>query len=84
MDREIGFLNECKGELHEVPSDTPIYRRPFSGLLERNQSAKENTSNETKHDFKFEEKLYDKIIPNDIKNGNNWVGNELSGMDAVA
>ena len=73
MDREIGFVNECQFELHEVPSGIAIYGRSFSGLLERAQPAKENTSNETKavnvsfgrkHDVDLNEKLLDKIIPN--------------------
>ena len=30
------------------------------------------------------EKLLDKIIPNDTENCNDWLGNRTSGMDAVA
>ena len=37
-----------------------------------------------KHDVELEEKLLDKIIPNDRENCNNWLGNGNSGMDAVA
>ena len=37
-----------------------------------------------KHDVELNEKLLDKIIPNDSENCNNWLGNGNSGMDAVA
>ena len=37
-----------------------------------------------KHDFELKEERYDKTIPNDTKNGSNWLGNGKSGMDAVA
>ena len=93
LDREIGFVNKCQIELHEVPRGKAIYRRNFSGLLERNQPSEENARNETKavnvsfwrkHDVELKEKLLDKIIPNDRENFNNWLGNGNSGMDAVA
>ena len=93
LDREIGFVNECQIELHEVPRGKAIYRRPFVGLLEQDKPAEENASNETKsvnvlfgrkHDVGLNEKLLDKIIPNDSENCNNWLGNGNSGMDAVA
>ena len=93
LDREIGFVNKCQIELHEVPRGKAIYRRNFSGLLERNQSSEENARNETKavnvsfgrkHDVGWKEKLLDKIIPNDSENCNNWLGNGNSGMNAVA
>ena len=48
LERQIGFVNECQPELYEVPSGIAIYRRPFRCFLERNEPAKENTSNETK------------------------------------
>ena len=92
LDRESGFVNECQIELHEVPRGKAIYRRHFSGLLERDQPAEENASNGTtsvnvsfgrKHDVDLKEKMPDKIIPNDSENCNNWLGNENSGMDAV-
>ena len=93
LDREIGFVNECQIELHEVPRGKAIYRRPFGGLLEQDKPAEENASNETKsvnvlfdrkHDVGLNEKLLDKIIPNDSENCINWLGNGNSGMDAVA
>ena len=93
LDREIGFGNKCQIELHEVPRGKAIYPRPFGGLLKRDQPAEENTSNERKavnvsfgrkHDVGLNEKLLDKIIPNDRENCNNWLGNRNSGMDAVA
>ena len=93
LDREIGFVNECQIEFHEVPRGKAIYRRPFGGLLEQDEPAEENASNETKsvkvlfgrkHDVGLNEKLLDKIIPNDSENCNNWLGNGNSGMDAVA
>ena len=93
LDRENGFVNECQIELHEVPSGKAIYRRHFSGLLERDQPAEENANNGTtsvnvsfgrKHDVDLKEKMPDKIIPNDSENRNNWLGNGNSGMDAVA
>ena len=83
MDRELGFVNECQNELHEVLSSIAIFRRPFSRLLERDQPAEENASNETKsvnvsfgrkHDVDLNEKLLDKIIPNDGENCNYWLG----------
>ena len=37
-----------------------------------------------KHDVELKEKLLDKIISNDRKKCNNWLGNRNSGMDAVA
>ena len=85
LDRETGFVNECQIELHETPSGIAIYRRPFSGLLERDQPVNENTSNKTKainksfwrkHDFELKEKLLDRIIPNDSENGNDSLGDE--------
>ena len=93
LDREIGFVNECQIELHEVPRGKAIHRRPFGGLLEQDKPAEENTSNETKsvnfsfgrkHDVGLNGKLLDKIIPNDSENCNNWLGNGNSGIDAVA
>ena len=93
LDREIGFVNECQIEFHEVPRGKAIYRRPFGGLLEQDKPAEENASNETKsvkvlfgrkHDVGLNEKLQDKIIPNYSENCNNWLGNGNSGMDAVA
>ena len=48
LDRETGFVNKCQIELHEVPRGKAIYRRNFSGLLERNQPSEENARNETK------------------------------------
>ena len=93
LDREIGFVNKCQIELHEVPRGKAIYRRNFSGLLERNQPSEENARNETKavnvsfwrkHDVELKEKLLDKLIPNDREICNNWLGNGNSGMDAVA
>ena len=93
LDREIGFVNKCQIELHEVPRGKAIYQRNFSGLLERNQLSEENTSDGTKavkmsfcrrHDVELRENMPDKIIPNDSENRNNWLGNGNSGMDAVA
>ena len=92
LDREIGFVNECQIELHEVPRGKAIYRRPFGGLLEQAKPAEENASNETKavkmsfwrKQVKLKEKPLDKIIPNDREKCNNWLGNGNSGMDAVA
>ena len=92
LDREFGFVNKCQIELHEVPRGKAIYRRPFGRLLERDQPSEENASNETKavnvsfgreHDVGLIEKLLDKTIPNDSENGNTWLGNGNSGMDAV-
>ena len=77
LDRDIGFVNECQMELHEVPNGIAIYRRPFSGLLEQDQPTKDKTSSETraidvsfgrKPDFEMKEKLHDKILPNDSAN----------------
>ena len=48
LDREIEFVNKCQIELHEVPRGKAIYRRHFSGLLERNQSSEENATNRLK------------------------------------
>ena len=93
LDREIGFVNKCQIELHEVPRGKAIYRRHFSGLLERNQPSEENARNERKdvsvsfgrkHDVGLDEKLLDKINPNNRENCNNWLGNGNSGKDAVA
>ena len=93
LDREFGLVNKCQIELHEVPRGKAIYRRNFSGLLKRDQPAEENASNERKAvnvslgrklDVGLNEKLLDKIIPNDRENCNNWLGNGNSGMDAVA
>ena len=93
LDIEIGFVNKCQIEFHEVPSGVAMYIRPFSCLLSRAQPAEENASNETKslnvsferiHDVDLNKKLLDKIIANDSENGNNWLGNGNSGMDAVA
>ena len=93
LDREIGFVNECQIELHEVPRGKTIYRRPLGGLLEQDKPAEENASNETKfvivlfgrrHDVELKEKMPDKFISNESENCNNWLGNGNSGMDAVA
>ena len=93
LDREIVFVNKCQIELHEVPRGKAIYRRLFGGLLKRDHPAEENVSNERKtvyvsfgrkHDVGLNEKLLDKIIPNDREICNNWLGNGNSGMDAVA
>ena len=92
LDREIGIVNKYHYELHEVPLGKAIYRRHFSGLLERDQPAEENASNRTtsvnasfgrKH-VELKENLLDKTIPNDSENGNTWLGNGNSGMDAEA
>ena len=86
-------MNECRIELHEVPRGKAIYRRPFGGLLKRDQPAEENASNERKadnvssgrkHDVGLNEKLLDKIIPNDRENCNSWSGYGNSGINAVA
>ena len=93
MNKVVKFVKECQIELHEVPRGKAIYRRHFSGLLERNQPSEENARNERKavivsfgrkHDVGLGEKLLDKIIPNNRENCNNWLGNGNSGMDAVA
>ena len=93
LNKVVEVVKECQLELHEVPRGKAIYRRPFGGLLEQNKPAEENASNETKsvkvlfgrkHDVGLNEKLLDKIIPNDSENCNNWLGNGNSGMDAVA
>ena len=93
LERDIEFVNKCQIELHEIPRGKAIYRRPFGGLLERNHPSEENASNERKavnvslgrkHDVDLNEKLLDKIIPNDRENCNNWLGNGNLGMDAVA
>ena len=90
LDRDIEFVNKCHIELHEVPRGKAIYRRPFGGLLKRDQPAEENASNETKavnvsfgrkHDVGLNEKLLDKTIPNDSEIGNTWLGNGNSGME---
>ena len=86
-------MNKCQIELHENPRGKAISRRSFSGLLKRDQPAEENASNERKavnvsfgrkHGVGLNEKLLDKIIPNDSENCNNWLGKGNSGMDAVA
>ena len=86
-------MSKCQIKLHEVPRGEAKYRRPFGGLLKRDQPAEENASNETKavkmslgrrRDVGLKEKMPDKIIPNDSENRNNWLGNGNSGMDAVA
>ena len=93
MDRDIEFVNKCQIEFHEVPLGKAIYRRPFGGLLKRDHPAEENASNDRKavnvsfgrkHDVGLNDKLLDKIIPNDRENCNNWLRNGNSGMDAVA
>ena len=93
LERDIEFVNKCQIDLHEVPRGRAIYRRPFGGLLKRDHPAEENASNERKAvnvslgrkpDVGLNEKLLDKIIPNDRENCNNWLGNGNSGMDAVA
>ena len=48
MNKVVKFVKECQIELHEVPRGKAIYRRLFSGLLERNQPSEENTSDRTK------------------------------------
>ena len=82
--REIGFISKCQIKLHEVPSGVAMYRRHSSDLLKRNQPSKDNASDEIKavqmsfwrkHDVELEEKLLDRIIPNDRENCNNWLGN---------
>ena len=86
-------MNKCQTELHEVPRGKAIHRISFGGLLKRDQPAEENASRERKavnvslgrkRDVGLNEKLLDKIIPNDRENCNNWLGNGNSGMDAVA
>ena len=93
MNKVVEVVKECQLELHEVPRGKAIYRRPSGGLLEQAKPAEENASNETKsvnvlfdrkHEVGLNEKLLDKIIPNDSENCNNWLGNGNSGMDAVA
>ena len=93
MERDIEFVNKSQIELHEVPRGKAINRRPFGGLLKPDQPTEENASNERKalnvslgrkHDVGLNEKLLDKIIPNDRVNCNNWLGNGNSGMNAVA
>ena len=92
MNKVVKFVKECQIELHEVPRGKAIYRRLFSGLLERNQPSEENTSDRTKavkmsfwrKHVELKEKMPDKIIPNDSENRNNWLGNGNSGTDAVA
>ena len=93
MNKVVKFVKECQIELHEVPRGKAIYRRHFSGLLERIQPSEENARIERKavivsvgrkHDVGLDEKLLDKIIPNSRENCNNWLGNGNSGMDAVA
>ena len=93
LERDIEFVNKCQIELHENPRGKAIYRRPFGGLLKRDQPAEENASNERKsvnvslgrkHDVGLNEKLLEKTIPNDRENCNNWLGNGNSGMDEVA
>ena len=80
LERDIEFLNKSQMKLHEVPRGKAIYRRPFGGLLKRDQPAEENASNKRKavnvslgrkHDVGLNRKLLDKIIPNDRENGNN-------------
>ena len=48
LERDIEFVKKCQIELHEVPRVKAIYRRPFGGLLKRDQPAEENASNERK------------------------------------
>ena len=92
MNKVVKFVKECQIELHEVPRGKAIYRRLFSGLLERNQPSEENTSDRTKavkmsfwrKHVELKEKPLDKIIPNDREKCNNWLGNGNSGMDALA
>ena len=48
MNKVVKFVKECQIELHEVPRGKAIYRRHFSGLLERNQPSEENARNERK------------------------------------
>ena len=93
LERDIEFVNKCQIELHENPRDKAIYRRPFGGLLKREQRAEVNANTERKavnvslgrkHDVGLNEKLLDRIIPNNRENCNNWLGNGNSGLDAVA
>ena len=93
MNKVVEFVKECQVELHEHSRGNAMYRRHSSDLLERNQPYKGNASDGAKavkmsfwrkHDVELKEKLLDKIIPNDSKNCNNWLGNGHSGMDAVA
>ena len=92
MNKVVKFVKECQIELHEVPRGKAIYRRLFSGLLERNQPSEENKSDRTKavkmsfwrKHVEMKEKPLDKIIPNDREKCSNWLGNGNSGMDAVA
>ena len=93
MNKVVEFVKECQVELHEYSRGKAMYRRHSSDLLERNQPYKDNASDRAKtvkmsiwrkHDVELKEKLLDKIIPNDSKNCNNWLGNGNSGMDAVA
>ena len=76
-------MNECQLELLEVLRRIAMYRRPFSGLLERDQPTKDNACHETKavdatpsfkrkHNFELKEKLHDKIIPNDSEMCNSF------------
>ena len=48
LNKVVKFVKECQIELHEVPRGKAIYRRHFSGLLERNQPSEENARNERK------------------------------------
>ena len=93
MNKVVEFVKECQVELHEYSRGKAMYRRHSSDLLERNQPYKDNASDGAtvvmmsfwrKHYVELKRKLLDKIIPNDSKNCNNWLGNGNSGMDAVA
>ena len=93
MNKVVEFVNKCQIELYEVSRVKAIYRRPFGDLLERNQPSKDDTSDGTKtvsvsfgrkHNVDLNEKLLDKIIPNDNENCINWLGNGNWGMDAMA
>ena len=93
MNKMVEFVKECQVELHENSRGKAMHQRHSSDLLERNQPSEENMSNGTKsvsvsfgrkHDADLNEKLLDKIIPNDSENCINWLGNGNSGMDAVA
>ena len=44
----ISFVNKCQIELHENPRGKAIYRRPFGGLLKRDQRAEGNAKIERK------------------------------------
>ena len=93
MNKMVDFVREYQVELHEYSRGKAMYRRHSSDLSERNQPYKDNASDGAKavkmsfwrnYDVEQKENLLDKIIPNDSENCNNWLGNENSGMEAVA